>query len=206
MIVHLLAAMALADAGTALNFEGPFNKTINFIWIQPVVNSTYANLHDGRFVSGSMANFFTSNILLWQKLNPGWETRLWDSSMCAALVQARFPEWTELYESIGPVCKADLARLMILLTYAGVYSDLDSVPSKSLDDILALNNFNFKQHTTALFLFQQMQAADVLQTSKFPIREGLAEISKRISLGLLFAAKPSADILKKTLALSCKQT
>lgn len=186
----------------ASSLEGPSNKTINFIWIQPVANSTYANLENGSFVSGSMAHFFQSNMLLWKQLNPDWATRLWDSHMCAALVESRFPVWVELYESVGPVCKADLARLMILLTYAGVYSDLDSVPSKSLDDILTLNSFNFNQHNTALFLHQQMEPADVMQTSKFPIREGTPEISKRISLGLLFAARRSASILERTLALS----
>ena len=202
----LLVALAMRTLSLHHNIQYS-NKTINFIWIQPDgVKSPYANLANGKFDDASpMARFFEANMATWQKMNPSWEIRLWDNAMSIDLVRTHFHHFEPYYHRIAPSSKADLVKLMILIKYAGVYSDLDGVPSKSLDEILEINSYESSKHNTALFIHSTMAPYEVLETATFPIRRGFGEISKRCSMGFLFASQNGSNVLQKALSLSLKR-
>jgi tetratricopeptide (TPR) repeat protein len=107
-----------------------------------------------------------------------------------------------LYEGLLPISKADVARLMILLTYGGVYSDLDGVPHEPLAAILSANAYDVNVHKTALFVHTTMAEHEVRETSTFPIRRGLPEISKRISTGFIYASERNSAVLKAALDIA----
>lgn len=73
----------------------------------------------------------------WKKLNPEYEIRLCDNTMCETFL---LREYSPLHRNIfrflkdGPI-KADFWRICILHKYGGVYSDIDNEP------LLPLNQF-----------------------------------------------------------------
>ena len=65
----------------------------------------------------------------------GYEHSLWTEASIRALLK-KYPHYYEdLYDSFPqPIMRVDLARLLILYEYGGLYLDLDLFPVKSLDD------------------------------------------------------------------------
>jgi mannosyltransferase OCH1-like enzyme len=66
--------------------------------------------------------------------NHGYEHSLWTESGIKALLKKYPSYYTDLYNSFPQyIMKCDLARLLILYEYGGLYCDLDLFPVKSLD-------------------------------------------------------------------------
>jgi mannosyltransferase OCH1-like enzyme len=74
----------------------------------------------------------------WKQLNPGYEIKLFNDSMCEKFLLDQF---SELHQSIfkfipdGPI-KSDFWRLCILYKYGGIYVDADIHPLVPLDKYL----------------------------------------------------------------------
>ena len=62
----------------------------------------------------------------WRRLNPDFDYQLWTDSRLEAWVRAEAPEFLELYLGYPrSICRADLARYLLLDRIGGVYADLD---------------------------------------------------------------------------------
>jgi len=62
----------------------------------------------------------------WKRLHPEWEYRLWTDADNDALVRDEFPELLPLYHSLPrAIHRADLARILFLARFGGLYVDLD---------------------------------------------------------------------------------
>jgi mannosyltransferase OCH1-like enzyme len=74
-------------------------------------------------------------------LNPGWTVELYDDIMCRDFISDNYGETlSNLFTNIkdGPI-KADLFRICILYKKGGVYTDIDNVLLRPIDDIIQKN-------------------------------------------------------------------
>jgi mannosyltransferase OCH1-like enzyme len=68
------------------------------------------------------------------KLLPGWEIHLWDDADNEKMIGDHFPEYIDKFRSIKRgVMKADIARLVYMHAFGGVYMDTDYKLFKSLN-------------------------------------------------------------------------
>ncbi len=61
----------------------------------------------------------------WRKIQPSWGYKLHTDDDNARLVEARYSSLVPTYMRLSPIQKADIARLLYMHTYGGVYADLD---------------------------------------------------------------------------------
>jgi hypothetical protein len=198
LLFLLVAALATANAkssGSHWSIDKPFN--IHFVWINPLSGSEYANLKDGQWDDGPMSSLYDANVKDWQRMNPAWNVQVWDRVECRKLVESDFPDYLTLYDAAPPIIKADLARLMVLLTFGGMYADLDAIPSRPVPHILQANEWDDEAHHTALFVLSVRDPADMAATAEtFPYRLSKTGIPRvRLSSGALFAAGPASPFL-----------
>ena len=56
---------------------------------------------------------------------------LWNTGEVEALVKKKYPQHWEMYSGVRyPIMRCDMARLMILHAYGGLYADLDTLPNR----------------------------------------------------------------------------
>ena len=78
-------------------------------------------------VRASVASFRTKNDAVLQLV--------WSDRACEDLVDARYPSLSRLFrELVHPILRADLFRYMVLQTFGGVYSDVDTLLLKAVDE------------------------------------------------------------------------
>nr|WP_246513182.1 tetratricopeptide repeat protein [Azospirillum picis] len=78
----------------------------------------------------------------WLDRHPDWSYRLWSDADIAAFVRQEFPDLLPVFEGYAqPICRADLARYLILKRHGGLYVDLDFECFKPLDGLLADSSF-----------------------------------------------------------------
>ncbi|MBP2314227.1 glycosyltransferase [Azospirillum soli] len=78
----------------------------------------------------------------WLARHPTWEYRLWTDADIAAFVTRDFPELLPVFEGYAqPICRADLARYLILKRHGGLYVDLDFECFKPIDGLLGTSSF-----------------------------------------------------------------
>lgn len=73
------------------------------------------------------AGILTNNFLSWNKFHPQALHVLWTDEDNDQLIKMHYPEFVELYTSalLTKVQRADIARVVYLHRYGGVYVDLD---------------------------------------------------------------------------------
>ena len=70
-----------------------------------------------------------------KRVLPGWQFRLWDDGENSQLMAEHFPQHFEAYEQISRgVMKADIARLLYMHAFGGVYMDTDYKLLTGFDD------------------------------------------------------------------------
>lgn len=69
----------------------------------------------------------------WVELHPGWETKVWREDDLAALRMRNGVLYRDLIAKGRWVAASDVARLEVLYALGGVYTDIDSIPVRSLD-------------------------------------------------------------------------
>jgi hypothetical protein len=68
----------------------------------------------------------------------GWEHLFWTDRKNRLLVEARFPQYLELFDALPQnIMRADMIRYLILYEFGGVYADLDFQSLRPLDDLFA---------------------------------------------------------------------
>lgn len=104
-------------------------KIIHFIWIN------FKNELDENPI---IPEKYVINIENCKKINYDFEIKIWNGKECYLLVQKYFPEKVDLYNSFKyPIQRCDMARLMILYIYGGIYSDIDRYSIKSYNILLS---------------------------------------------------------------------
>lgn len=71
----------------------------------------------------------------WQRLNKDWIYKLWTDAMIDDYINTKHPQYKKMFDNFPyKIQKIDTIRYFILFDFGGVYSDLDIVPLKSLDE------------------------------------------------------------------------
>jgi inositol phosphorylceramide mannosyltransferase catalytic subunit len=74
----------------------------------------------------------------WLRLHPtdkGWQYILWTDDMNREYIKNKYPDFLSVYDSFKyPIQRADAIRYFILKDFGGVYSDLDVIPRRSLEE------------------------------------------------------------------------
>jgi mannosyltransferase OCH1-like enzyme len=74
----------------------------------------------------------------WRKHHPDYEYRFWTDQDNRAFVADRFPDFLPVYDGYRhAVSRADLARVLVVCHFGGVYADMDCEALRPLDDLLA---------------------------------------------------------------------
>jgi mannosyltransferase OCH1-like enzyme len=73
----------------------------------------------------------------WKRLHPGWEYRLWTDQSAREFVAASYPRLLRKYDKYPyNIQRVDVARLLILAEYGGLYVDLDFEALRPVDSLL----------------------------------------------------------------------
>jgi hypothetical protein len=73
----------------------------------------------------------------WIRVNPTWETRIWDDHDCREFVRHEFPLYFEAYMGLPKdVERADFFRYLVVLRHGGVYADMDTECKVPLDEVI----------------------------------------------------------------------
>lgn len=76
-----------------------------------------------------------------KKLMPDFEFHLWDDNENEQLVEKYFPQYLDRYKLINKgVAKADVARIIYMYVFGGIYCDTDYKFFKSPLDYFKINN------------------------------------------------------------------
>ena len=73
----------------------------------------------------------------WRSTQPGWAYRLHSDADNLALVQRRYPWFEETFARLTFIQQADVARLLYMHAYGGVYADLDVELLKPIQPLLS---------------------------------------------------------------------
>ncbi|MGQ9365932.1 glycosyltransferase [Azospirillum sp. A39] len=96
-------------------------RIIHQLWKGPDVPDRFRAFQDG-----------------WRRHHPDWDYRLWTDADIAAFVAGAFPDLLGVFEGYAqPICRADLARYLILKRFGGLYADLDFECLKPVDGLIA---------------------------------------------------------------------
>eukprot|EP00054_Salpingoeca_dolichothecata_P010483 m.58504 g.58504 ORF g.58504 m.58504 type:complete len:329 (+) comp19017_c0_seq1:135-1121(+) len=158
----------------------------------------------GLWDTTEMSAEFKANKLAWMRLNPGWSFKVWNASEIKQLWKKEFPEYRDLWKQTRPIQRADIARLMVVLKYGGIYADLDCAPTKPIDDIFFTVGFRRYSHHTVLCVEDIKTEAEMRTSASWPIRQGIPEHPTRIANYVFFAA-PDSPLLKRALALAASR-
>jgi len=84
----------------------------------------------------NIPDVWKTTIQVWKKKHPDWEVRFWTDEDNRKLIQTKYPEFLEIYDSYEyGIQRADAIRYYILYTYGGLYSDMDIQPVKNFNKI-----------------------------------------------------------------------
>lgn len=79
---------------------------------------------------------FERHISSWLRLHPSWRFEFWDDARCLAFMRQKFPRFVHEYEDMSGIKRADVARIAILHSEGGVYSDIDVEAVSSFEPLL----------------------------------------------------------------------
>lgn len=178
---------ATEHIATASESKTASTRTINFIY--------------GLWDKGPMRDDFAQNIEAWKKLNPAWAVKVWGEKEIKSLWKTKYPDFIDVWKKSRPIQRADIARLMIILTYGGLYADLDTAPTKPIDDIFQVGGYRSVQHSTVLCIEDLKTEEEMKASAKWAIRKGVPEYKTRIA-NYVFYGKPGSDVYRRTLNIA----
>ncbi|EGD74799.1 hypothetical protein PTSG_07033 [Salpingoeca rosetta] len=155
----------------------------------------------GLWDDGEMPQHFKDTVAAWKRVNPAWNVKVWDAKEVKELWRSHFKDYRHIWKKALPIQRADIARLMILLVYGGLYADLDCVPSKPVDDVFDQAGFRFVVHDAIVCLEDDKDPAKMVHTARWPIRKGVPEYHRRVANYVMWA-KPGAQVIADALKLA----
>jgi hypothetical protein len=102
-----------------------------------------------------LSTFWKQHYDAWVALHPTWEVTIWNEFTSRQLIETQYPWFLRTYDFLPySIQRVDAARVFILLSYGGVYSDLDIKPETAIDSwITEANNANADIAAVASFGF-----------------------------------------------------
>eukprot|EP00049_Salpingoeca_infusionum_P023609 m.13069 g.13069 ORF g.13069 m.13069 type:complete len:376 (+) comp5897_c0_seq2:219-1346(+) len=191
----------LEQISQASSFE-PDSRTIKSS--APTVDTQTIHFVYGLWDKDPMPPQFQATISAWERVNPSWTTKVWTEKDIKELWKSEFPELKYLWKKALPIQRADIARLMIVLVYGGLYADLDCSPTKPIDEAFEAAGFRFVQHNTVLCLEDDKTPEQSAGTARWPIRKGVPEYHRRVA-NYVFWAKPRSEVIEAALSLAVKR-
>lgn len=79
---------------------------------------------------------FQAFIVSWRQRHPHWRYEFWDDHRCRELIAERFPKYLHEYDLMSGIKRADVARVVFLHEFGGVYADIDVEAVQPLDSLL----------------------------------------------------------------------
>ena len=77
----------------------------------------------------------------WRQLNPNWDYKLYDDDDCRVFIEEFHPDALHTYDLLPkPVEKADFFRYLAILSFGGVYADVDCVCMKSIESWVGIDD------------------------------------------------------------------
>jgi hypothetical protein len=135
----------------------------------------------------------------WHCHHPGWELRLWTDEANRELVASRHPTLLDRYDSLPyPILRADVARVLILERWGGVYADLDVECLRPFDSLLAGSSmvlgFEPAAHARRLGRRTLVSNAVIAAVPGHPLLHRLIETFHRLPADIL----THRDVLEQT--------
>lgn len=82
----------------------------------------------------------------WRAHHPGYEYMFWTDKDNLELIRQKYPWFLDTYNAYPyPIQRADAARYFVVLTYGGVYVDLDVQPMRDISPLLCKVDSNVEQ-------------------------------------------------------------
>lgn len=89
------------------------------------------------FYFDEMPQQWKKNIEKWMELHPDYQHIIWDLSKSKDFLRENYPNFLDIWLAYKyPIQKCDSIRYFILYHYGGIYSDLDLVALKPIDNLL----------------------------------------------------------------------
>lgn len=79
---------------------------------------------------------YRHEISSWRRLHPHWRFEFWDDDRSADLLWDVFPQHALAFEEMSGIKRADVARIVALYAYGGVYADIDVEAARCFDPLL----------------------------------------------------------------------
>eukprot|EP00747_Dinoflagellata_sp_TGD_P072275 gnl/TRDRNA2_/TRDRNA2_157413_c0_seq1.p1 gnl/TRDRNA2_/TRDRNA2_157413_c0~~gnl/TRDRNA2_/TRDRNA2_157413_c0_seq1.p1 ORF type:complete len:514 (-),score=66.92 gnl/TRDRNA2_/TRDRNA2_157413_c0_seq1:66-1607(-) len=79
---------------------------------------------------------FFDHLASWRRLHRHWRFEFWDDKTGRLLVERTFPEYASAYRRMSGIKQADVARIVYLYVYGGVYADIDVEAVAPMDELL----------------------------------------------------------------------
>eukprot|EP00056_Hartaetosiga_gracilis_P016107 m.3870 g.3870 ORF g.3870 m.3870 type:complete len:371 (+) comp3756_c0_seq1:16-1128(+) len=80
---------------------------------------------------------WASTPMLWNETHPEWSYQYWDDDRNRNFIKKNFPWFLEQFDAYpNGIQRADSVRYFILLTYGGVYADMDITPVRNIEPML----------------------------------------------------------------------
>jgi mannosyltransferase OCH1-like enzyme len=112
------------------------SKTLSFEWNRSGVKSPIpAILHQSWRTIESVPAPYEPFVRSWITHHPDWKYAFWDDTDNRALIHSVVPQFTQLYERLSNISRADFARYALLYRFGGVYADIDFECVKSFEDL-----------------------------------------------------------------------
>ena len=102
----------------------------------------------------------SQNVLNFQQVNNHFNVKIINDDAFLKLAKSDFPSLVDLFHKITiPTCKSDIARLLILYYYGGIYIDCTTVPNKNFEnfyesnknyDLILSFNYSNKDYSTRI--------------------------------------------------------
>ena len=92
------------------------------------------------WTGSSIPDEIKQNIVNFKNVNKDFNVKIINDSDFLELATIDFPKLINLFNKINiPTCKSDIARLLFLYYYGGIYIDCNTVPNKNFEDFYELN-------------------------------------------------------------------
>lgn len=99
-------------------------KHLHFMWLSPTNDPIPGRYHP--------------NLATWREYHPDWLIHTWNMAQVEALAAEHWPHYLARFRALPKIIsKCDLARMMVLYVYGGVYADLDFWCMRSLNSLVA---------------------------------------------------------------------
>ncbi|KAJ3333000.1 hypothetical protein HDU76_012219 [Blyttiomyces sp. JEL0837] len=131
----------------------------------------------------------------WQTYNPTFKQVIHTKLESDALIEFSYPWLRSLYESMEPIHQSNLLRLLFVHAYGGLYTDIDVIPSASIEDALRESGYDPDVHNLVVFT-ESILPPEKIYGRQHAIRQGVSEVNTRICNYLFYGSAGSEALMQ----------